>query len=146
MRARVRVPGWTWGRFGLVGVLHPLGGLLVLYGLKYVLATPDVAANLVGYAVGLTTSYTLNRRWTVAFRGPHRGPISRCILVTVVAYGANLALVCAALYLFAVNSYVAQAVGVIPYALVSYLGSRFFAFPAPSAEPLAAMVRPENGQ
>jgi putative flippase GtrA len=146
MRARVRVPGWTWVRFGLVGVLNTLAGLLVIYVLKYVFATPDVAANLVGYAVGLTTSYTLNRRWTFAFRGPHRGAISRFILVTIVAYGANLALVCAALYLVAVNSYVAQAVGVIPYALISYLGSRFFAFPAPSAEPLAAMVRPENGQ
>src|SRR3981189_1143724 len=120
MRARVRVPGWTWVRFGLVGVLNTLAALLVIYALKYVFATPDIAANLVGYAVGLTTSYTLNLRWTFAFRGPHRDGIGRLIMVAAVGYGANLALVCAAVYLFRVNSYVAQAVGVAPYTLISY--------------------------
>jgi putative flippase GtrA len=146
MRARVRVPGRTGVRFAVVGVLNTLAGLLVIYTLKYVFATPDVAANLVGYAVGLTTSYTLNRRWTFAFRGPHRDAIGRFIVVTLVAYGANLALVCAAVSLFSVNSYVAQSVGVVPYTLVSYFGSRFFAFAAPSPEPLAPIARPENGQ
>ena len=130
----------------MVGVLNTLAGLLVIYTLKYVFATPDVAANLVGYAVGLTTSYTLNRRWTFAFRGPHRDAIGRFIVVTLVAYCANLALVCAAVSLFSVNSYVAQSVGVVPYTLISYFGSRFFAFAAPSPEPLAPIARPENGQ
>jgi putative flippase GtrA len=146
MRVRVRFPGWTWLRFALVGVLNTLAALLVIYALKYVFATPDIAANLVGYAVGLTTSYTLNRRWTFAFRGPHRDAIGRFILVTAVAYGANLALVCAAVYLFRVNSYVAQAVGVVPYTLISYFGSRFFAFAAASPGSLAPMARPENGR
>jgi putative flippase GtrA len=130
----------------VVGVLNTLAGLLVIYTLKYVFATPDVAANLVGYAVGLTTSYTLNRRWTFAFRGSHRDAIGRFIVVTLVAYGANLALVCAAVSLFSVNSYVAQSVGVVPYTLISYFGSRFFAFASPPPEPLAPIARPENGQ
>jgi putative flippase GtrA len=146
MRARVRVPGWTGIRFAVVGVLNTVAALLVIYILKYVFATPDIAANLAGYAVGLTTSYTLNRRWTFAFRGPHRDAIGRFILVTIAAYGANLALVCAAVSVFSVNSYVAQAVGVVPYTLISYFGSRFFAFAAPSSEPLAPIARPENGQ
>ena len=146
MRGRLRFPGWTGVRFAVVGVLNTLAGLLVIYTLKYLFATPDIAANLVGYAVGLTTSYTLNRRWTFAFRGPHRDAIGRFIVVTVVAYGANLALVCAAVSLFSVNSYVAQSVGVVPYTLISYFGSRFFAFAAPSPEPLAPIARPENGQ
>jgi putative flippase GtrA len=130
----------------VVGALNTVAALLVIYTLKYVFATPDIAANLAGYAVGLTTSYTLNRRWTFAFRGPHRDAIGRFILVTIVAYGANLALVCAAVSVFSVNSYVAQSVGVVPYTLISYFGSRFFAFAAPSPEPLASIARPENGQ
>src|ERR1700726_5227174 len=137
MRGRVRFPGWTGVRFALVGVLNTLAGLLVIYTLKYVFATPDIAANVVGYAVGLTTSYTLNRRWTFAFRGSHRDAIGRFVLVTIVAYGANLAFVCAAVSFYSVNSYVAQSLGVVPYTLISFFGSRFFAFAAPSPEPVA---------
>jgi putative flippase GtrA len=145
MRARARVQGRTGVRFAVVGVLNTVAALLVIYTLKYVFATPDIAANLIGYAVGLTTSYTLNRRWTFDFRGPHRDAIGRFVLVTLIAYGANLASVYAAVSLFAMNSYVAQSVGVVPYTLISYFGSRFFAFAAPSPEPLAPVARPENG-
>jgi len=47
--------------------------------------------------------------------------------VIVIAYLANLATVSAALY-WGLNSYVAQALGVVPYALVSYFGFKKFAF------------------
>jgi hypothetical protein len=60
--------------------------------------------------------------------------------LVVAAYLANLATVTVALHWLYVDSYVAQAAGVAPYAIVTYCGSKWFAFyeePAPE-DPRAA--------
>jgi putative flippase GtrA len=117
-------------RFVLVGALNTLSGLLVIYSLKWLFGVHDLPANLMGYVVGLCISYVLNERWTFAFRGSRLAAVPRFLVVIVVAYLANLATVSAALYWGAVDSYVAQALGVAPYALVSYFGFKKFAFAA----------------
>ena len=114
-------------RFALVGVANTLLGLLVIYGAKWVGGLPDLPANLLGYMVGLTGSYFLNARWTFAFRGRDGVAVPRFMLVTLVAYLANIATVYALLGL-AINSYVAQAAGIIPYTVIGYFGAALFAF------------------
>jgi putative flippase GtrA len=146
MPARVKFSSRTAVRFVLVGALNTLTGLLVIYALKYVFGMPDIGANLFGYAIGLTVSYTLNRRWTFSYRGGHQGAIARFALLTIVAYAANLACVCAAIYLFSVNSYIAQTIGIVPYTLISYFGSRLFVFAPMPSEQLSAVPRPEEGR
>ena len=114
-------------RFALVGVANTLLGLLVIYGAKWVGGLPDLPANLLGYMVGLTASYFLNARWTFAFRGRDGVAAPRFVLVILVAYLANIATVYALLGL-AINSYIAQAAGIIPYTVIGYLGAALFAF------------------
>jgi putative flippase GtrA len=114
-------------RFALVGVANTLLGLLVIYAAKWLGGLPDLPANLLGYIVGLTVSYCLNARWTFAFRGHHAVAAPRFVLVIVVGYLANIATVYALLGL-AINSYIAQAAGIIPYTVISYLGAALFAF------------------
>jgi putative flippase GtrA len=46
----------------------------------------------------------------------------------LVAYLANLAVVSTTLRLGHWNSYLAQASGVVPYALVTYFGSKYYVF------------------
>jgi hypothetical protein len=46
----------------------------------------------------------------------------------VLAYLGNLATVTVALYWWELNGYVAQAFGIPPYVLISYLGSRLYVF------------------
>jgi putative flippase GtrA len=115
-------------RFVLVGVANTLTGLLIIYGLKWLFGIADVLANFVGYAVGLCVSYILNARWTFSFRGSFSTAVPRFVLVIVAAYLANLVTVSAALYWLYLDSYVAQAAGVAPYALVTYCGSKWFVF------------------
>ena len=57
---------------------------------------------------------------------------------TLAAYLANLATVSAALYWLYLDSYVAQAAGVAPYALVTYFGSKWFAFDRKRASAMRA--------
>lgn len=130
MRARTNILSLTAVRFVLVGVLNTLTGLGIIYGLKYLLSMNDFAANLIGYSVGVLVSYTLNARWTFSFRGPLSGAVHRFVLLIIAAYLTNLAAVGIALQLFSVNSYIAQAAGILPYAAVTYFGAKFFVFRA----------------
>ncbi len=122
----------SWVRFGLVGVLNTLSGLSVIYLLKWAFSVPDFPANLGGYAVGLTGSYFLNSRWTFVSRRPAVSSLPRFASVILLAYLINYAVVALAIG-SAVNSYVAQAMGVLPYSLTTYFGFRYYVFHHSSA-------------
>lgn len=114
-------------RFLITGVLNTLLGLGIIYALKLA-GMHDVAANLLGYALGIGISYAMHARWSFSYAGSVRTALPRYVLVTILAYLANLAVVSIALYGWKLNGYIAQALGVAPYALVGYLGSRLFVF------------------
>ena len=116
------------GRFLSVGALNMVVGLLVIYACKWLFQANDVAANAIGYAAGLITSFTLNSRWTFAYRGPQREAFIKFLLVALVAYGMNLAVVMLLIHQAGMNSYLAQAVGIPVYTVVSYFSSKYFVF------------------
>lgn len=114
-------------RWVFVGAVNTLFGLLVIYGCKWAFGVPDVRANSIGYAFGFALSFSLNRRWTFGYKGDALGALLRFSLVTGVAYLVQLSAVLALLGL-GVSSYISQAIGIVPYTAVGYLGSRYFAF------------------
>jgi putative flippase GtrA len=87
----------------------------------------DTPANLVGYGVGLICSFMVNSRWTFGHRESLLPVLPQYALVILIAYLANLVCVhwCIKLHL---NSYLAQACGVVPYAAISYLLLRRLVF------------------
>ncbi len=116
------------GRFLSVGVLNMLVGLTVIYACKWFLGIGDAAANAIGYAAGLTTSFALNSRWTFDYRGPQLPALIKFLLVALLAYGMNLLTVLIAIHVFGLNGYVAQVLGIPPYTLTTYLASKFIVF------------------
>lgn len=132
MPARIDGEALTALRFGLVGIVNTLCGLAVIYALKWAFGLHDVAANVAGYSVGLIISYLLNARWTFKYRGSLLAAVHRFVLTVGVAYLANLATVATAIYVLGVNGYAAHAIGVIPYALLTFLASKFFVFRQPA--------------
>jgi putative flippase GtrA len=118
------------GRFLSVGVLNMLVGLLVIYACKWLFNTGDVVANAIGYGAGLVNSFALNSRWTFAYRGPQLPVIVKFLAVAMVAYATNL-LTVLLLIRYGVDSYLAQALGIPPYTLTTYLASKFFVFRGP---------------
>jgi putative flippase GtrA len=121
------------GRFLSVGVLNMVVGLAVIYGCKWFFGANDVAANAIGYAAGLTTSFALNSRWTFAYRGPQWPALVKFLLVALLAYGMNLLTVLLAIHVFGLNGYLAQLLGIPPYTATSYLASKFVVFRAQPA-------------
>jgi putative flippase GtrA len=121
----------TWPqflRFLCVGVVNTLVGLSVIYACKYVGGLGDLGANASGYAVGLCVSFTLNRRWTFDHRGAIAPAAIRFLAVAAIAYAMNLLTVMLCIHGFDMNSYLAQALGVPPYTLTSFVLSRLWAF------------------
>jgi putative flippase GtrA len=121
---------WRALKFLLVGLGNTVIGLSVIYLLKGLAAFGDGAANIGGYAVGLATSFTLNRNWTFRHPGAALPSALRFTAVFAAAYLANLGIVLTLVERFAVNGYVAQIMGIPPYTVIFYFGSRYFAFRA----------------
>jgi putative flippase GtrA len=117
-----------FGRFLGVGVVNALLGLLVIYAAKWFLGAGDISANLLGYGVGMTVSFVLNSRWTFEFDGAWKPAFMKFVVVSLVAYAANLLMVLAAIHGAAINSYVAQALGIPVYTLTVFLASKHLVF------------------
>jgi putative flippase GtrA len=116
------------GRFLSVGMLNLVGGLLVIYACKWFFHAGDVTANAIGYGAGLISGFTLNSRWTFAYRGPQLPALIKFLLVALLAYGMNLLTVLILIQKFELNSYLAQALGIPPYTLTTFLASKFIVF------------------
>ena len=115
-------------RFLAVGLLNTCIGLSVIFACKYFGDLRDSPANAIGYAVALINSFVWNRRWTFSHTGNLVPAAARFCAVFFVAYLANLATVMIAIETFDVNSYLAHAIGAVPYTVLFYLGSRFVVF------------------
>lgn len=114
-------------KFLLTGVLNTLVGLGVIYLLMWLFAVPERSANLIGYAVGVIFSYQVNSRWTFGYRAALWPVLSRYVLVVLLAYLANF--VCLNVLLRQrVNGYLAQALALVPYTTIGFLGMRFWVF------------------
>jgi putative flippase GtrA len=124
--------GLSLVRFILTGVLNTAVGLGTIFALKWFLNMGDIPANLLGYAVGLVVSYVVNSRWTFRYRESLLPVLPQYALVVLVAYLANLASVHLCIEQLHLDSYLAQAVGVIPYAALSYVLLRWFVFGKPA--------------
>jgi putative flippase GtrA len=130
-----------FARFMAVGVLNTAIGLTFIFAAKALLGWGDLAANAFGYAIGLMASFVLNRTWTFRDRGRIGAAMLRFLGAFGLAYMANLATVFALRDFAALNSYLAQAAGVIPYTIVFFLISRVFVF----LDPRPQRVEPPRG-
>jgi len=117
-----------FAKFIFVGALNTAVGLTFIFAAKALLGWGDLAANASGYGVGLVTSFILNRQWTFRDRGRVSPALLRFLGAFALAYLANLATVFALRDLAKIDSYVAQAAGVVPYTVLFFLASRAFVF------------------
>jgi polyisoprenyl-phosphate glycosyltransferase len=85
-------------------------------------------------------SFVLNRSWTFRHEGRAFAALLRFGIAFAVAYGLNLFTVFGLRDAMGVNSYVAQAGGVIPYTISFYLLSAYYVFPARRAPAPASDV------
>lgn len=123
-------------RFGTVGLLNTFLTLAVIYALKLFAGAGDVAANALGYAVGMTVGFALNRSWTFSHQGSRASASVRYLATVAISYAMNLLVVMVAIRAFGVNGYVAQLLGIAPYTITSFLLCKYWVFRASRPDPL----------
>lgn len=129
LRAKFSLLDLSSVRFLIVGLANTSVGLLIIYLGKWLMGLDDIAANMVGYSCGLILSFVLNKRWSFRYSGSSGPALFRFFLVILVAYLLNLGLTLVAINSLGINSYFAQALGVVPYTVITYFGSRYYVFP-----------------
>lgn len=128
----------TFIKFVLVGAVNTLLGMGVIFIAWHFFDFGDLAANLLGYAVGFLCSYALNRFWTFSDRSPLTRSFGRFALVCAVAYAANLIVLFGMRGAMGAESFMPHVAGSVVYTIVGYIGSRLFAFRKVPAAALAS--------
>ncbi len=124
-------------KFALTGVLNTAIGLGTIFLLKWLLEMSDTWANLLGYCVGFIVSCLVNARWTFQYKEPLGAAALKYAGLIICAYLVNLAVVHTAIDVFGIDSYLAQTLGVPPYALITFFGAKHWVFVAPKQATLA---------
>ena len=115
-------------RFILVGIANTLLGLSVIFAAKALAGLDDFVSNLLGYGFGLLLSFFFNRKWTFRHNGRIYPTAGRFLLAFLLAYMANLMTLYGLRDGAGMNSYLAQTIGIMPYTVIFYLGSRYYVF------------------
>ena len=118
-------------RFSTVGVLNTLVDITVFAGIMSLTSWPAYAAQCVGYAAGMLSSFTLNKTWT--FRGLDAGSslageVFRFFTVNVF----SMAVSSGTMWLFAdimgISALVSKAAVLALTLVINYAGYRFWVF------------------
>lgn len=114
--------------FGLVGVANTAIGFSVIALAQVVFGLHAVAANMLGYAAGLTNSYLMNRVFT--FRGATHstGVMLRFLLAFAVAYATNMAVLLTGLRVSPDAALLWQGLAMVSYTIVFFMISKLYVF------------------
>ncbi len=116
-------------RFAAAGVINTLIGFAAIVAALW-LGFGDVAANLTGFAVGLTAGFLINRQWTFRATGPARSAeVVRYIAAFAVSWGLNIGVVLLGIRLGMAGSVWVQLCAMAVYSLTFFVFSRWFVFP-----------------
>ncbi|WFU05929.1 GtrA family protein (plasmid) [Rhizobium sp. CB3171] len=122
---------WQAIRFALVGIANTGLGLLTMYAIMYFFRLGPLAANALGYTIGLALSFALNRKWTFRNNSSIQQVLLRYILAAALSYTFNFITILIFYHLFKTNPYLIQLLGIAPYTASMFLMSKFFVFPQP---------------
>ncbi len=115
-------------RFLSVGLLNTGTTLGLIFCLIHFVHLAPLVANFLGYAAGISVSFTLNRRWTFKDQGSLTATGLRFLGAAGVSYLLNVIAIENALRLFAISIYPAQVVGNMVYTAAFFLLCRLWVF------------------
>ena len=116
-----------FAKFGLVGVVNTAVGFATIMAMMSLAGLGPVAANMVGYTIGLFVSFVLNKRYTFAGKpGETRRQLLSFLAVFAVAYTVNLIVLTA--LVTEIWPGLAQALAMVAYTVTFFGLARVFVF------------------
>ena len=128
-RALRRGRNWVQlGKFAVVGASGYVVNLAVYTALLRGAGLHYALAATCSFAVAVTNNYIWNRLWTFHDQRGHVGWQGlRFLVVALVAYGANLAIL-SALIGFGVDKVLAQAIAIVLVTPLNFIGNKLWSF------------------
>ena len=110
------------------------GGLSTLFGYGVIavemaaFAMPPLAANATGFAAGCVFSFLLHRSFTFRSRVGLSAGLTAYLPVVAVGYAANVGVLLLSTGFLRLDPYLAQALAIATYVVLTFLGSSKFVF------------------
>jgi putative flippase GtrA len=117
-----------FAKYLLVGVLNTGLGYAIIFLCMYGIGLSAVISNVIGYGIGMSVSYTLNRGYT--FRGTRtdKATVVRFFAVSATAYLANLGMLLFLIRVAGVHEGVSQLAAGAVYVVTSFLVNKYYVF------------------
>ena len=115
-------------KFGLVGGVNTALTLAVIFLLSGVARADYRVANASGYAVGLASSFILNRVWTFRSAGNVAVQIAKFLLVFALCYAAQFSLLVLMVGSLRWSSPIAQVLAMAVYTAAGFVLGRVFVY------------------
>ena len=126
-----QLPVWQFAKFCVVGLVNTLAGYSTILVTGFALGLNPYAANVCGYAVGLTVSFALNRRFTFASQQAVLPGLAKFLTAFLPSYGLNLVVLHFSLNPLQLPEYLAQALAMGSYSVTFFILCRLFVFRMP---------------
>ncbi len=118
-------------RFATVGASGYVVNLAVFAALVHAASVDYRVAATGAFLVALTNNFVWNRIWTFRARAGHAGfQAARFVVVSLVAFGANLAVLSLLVAAFDVPEVPAQALAIAAATPLNFLGNKLWSFQA----------------
>jgi putative flippase GtrA len=117
-----------FAKFIAVGILNTALGYAAIFGFMYLLGASPILSNAAGYLIGLSVSYVLNRRFTFKSSAKTSPELLRFLLVFLVSYLANLAVLLILIQNLEVHQGIAQVLAGVVYVATSFLMNKYYVF------------------
>lgn len=115
-------------RYVVVGAVNTAWGYLLIFAFMYVAGWSPEASNVMGYAIGLVTSFVLNRRFTFESSGPRAREFARFLATFAIAFLANFMVLALMVRVLGMHAAVSQVVAGVVYVATSFLLSKHYVF------------------
>jgi putative flippase GtrA len=119
-------------RFLAVGLFNSVLGYIVIFGFMYIVKISPEISNVAGYAVGLVTSYILNRKYTFNSKQNQPNEIVRFLSVFVVAYASNFVILIILIHRVGVHEGASQILAGLIYVIASFIMNKYYVFKSPN--------------
>ncbi|MEJ5299411.1 MAG: GtrA family protein [Thermodesulforhabdaceae bacterium] len=114
-------------KYLIVGFLITLIGYSIIFLLMYIGVSPETS-NIIGYAVGITVSYILNKVYTFKSKAHPKKEFPKFLFSLLISYGLNLLTLILCVRTLYINMYISQVISGTVYTLSGFFLAEYFAF------------------
>jgi putative flippase GtrA len=114
-------------RYGIAGLLNSLIGLSAIWALTIMGVVP-IAANILGYALGLAFGFLNSRKFVFRSAGRFGHEARKYMVAFAVCYLLNIIMLQICISVLLLNVLLSQGIAVFSYVISMYLASRLYIF------------------